>query len=116
MAAVTSLDSILTNVYRFLRKVNKYFPIKKAYFFGSYSSGIASAESDIDVAIISTAFTGSRFEDNVAVSKLTWGVDTRIEPITFRPEQFNRENMLASEILTHGIELDIHLIQQAQVV
>lgn len=115
MTKSASLELILPNVYRYLREVHAYFPIIKAYVFGSYASNKATVDSDIDLVIVSSAFSGSRFEDNVAVSKLIWGIDTRIEPITFRPEQFDYENMLASEILTNGIELDLKKIPEATI-
>jgi uncharacterized protein len=99
---------ILESVNRYLRRVNESFPIAKAFLFGSYAKGTANKDSDIDVAIISNSFSGNSYYDNVETGALTWGIDTRIEVVTFKPENFNDQNLLASEIMTNGIELKIN--------
>jgi predicted nucleotidyltransferase len=98
---------IMDSINRYLRRVNNSFPIEKAYMFGSYANGTAHKESDIDIAIISSSFSGNSFHDSVKAGALTWGIDTRIEVVTFRPEDFNNQNLLASEIISNGIELKL---------
>jgi len=107
MATNDDLTTTINIVRQFVEKVNKQFPVEQAFLFGSYALGTATEDSDIDVAIVSRAFSGSRFEDNVAIATLTWGIDTRIEPVAFRPEQFNDDSILASEILCHGIKIPL---------
>lgn len=107
MAVHNDLETIITIVQRFIEKVNERFPVEHAFLFGSYALGIETDDSDIDVAIVSSAFSGSRFDDNVSVATMTWGIDTRIEPVAFRPERFNDDDLLASEILRYGIEIPL---------
>ena len=105
MAASEALERILPVVHVFLREAEHRYPVKEAYIFGSYALGEAGPESDIDLAVISEAFSGQRFEDNVALSKLTWGIDTRIEPIAFRPEALQADTPLTIAIRRTGIRV-----------
>lgn len=59
-------------------------------------------DSDIDVALISDAFTGNRFDDRRKVVPFRRKIDSRIEPIPFRPEDFNRGGLLVEEIKNTG--------------
>ncbi len=50
-------------VIKFISIVSDEFPIKTAYLFGSYVKGNAREYSDVDLAIVSDKFEGSRFFD-----------------------------------------------------
>lgn len=63
-----------------------------------------NSDSDIDIAIISSSLSGNRFKDNVFLGKLTWKIDTRIEPVGFTPQNFS-ESILGLDIKKSGIEL-----------
>ena len=76
--------------------------IESAYLFGSYAKGTEHKWSDIDVAVISSDFLDSRFEEGVRLMKLSCEIDTRIEPVPFRPERFIDEDPLAWEIKKTG--------------
>ena len=103
MVDINDLE-IYESIKNYLFKVNENFKVEKAYLFGSYAIGKANKESDIDLAIVSSSFSGNSFSDNVALGKLTWGIDTRIEPIGFTPKDFD-ELMFAREIKKIGIEI-----------
>ncbi len=81
--------------------------IDKAYLFGSYAKECATAESDIDVAIISNDFSGDRYADRRKVVPLRRKIDRRLEPLPYRPENFIENDPLAAEILRDGIEIRI---------
>jgi len=93
--------------------INKYIeelerngiPISQVFIFGSYSKGSVKPESDIDVALISNAFTGDRFEDRRRIVPFRRKIDNRIEPIPFRPEDFNDGGALAEEIKKTGMRI-----------
>lgn len=106
MADVKALE-IYPIILRYINAVRQYFEIDSVFLFGSYASGSASSDSDIDLAIVSSSFTKNRFDDNVILGKLTWGIDTRIEPIGFTPEEF-QARFLAQEIKKKGIEVPIN--------
>jgi hypothetical protein len=77
--------------------------VSQALIFGSHAKGTANNESDIDVALVSEAFTGDRFEDRRTIVPLRRKIDTRIEPIPLKPEDFNDGGALVEEIKRTGI-------------
>ena len=77
--------------------------VSQALIFGSHAKGTANSDSDIDVALISEAFTGDRFEDRRKIVPLRRHIDTRIEPIPLKPEDFNNGGTLVEEIKRTGI-------------
>jgi predicted nucleotidyltransferase len=79
--------------------------IIEAFIFGSHAKGKTKPESDIDVALISNAFTGNRFEDRRKIVPFRRKIDSRIEPIPFKPEDFNNGGTLAEEIKRTGVSL-----------
>ena len=102
MADEHILKDVLGNVHRYLKRVEQELPIEAAFLFGSYVTGTATEDSDIDLAIVSPGLSGSRFDDNVRLGAMTWGIDTRIEPVGFRPEDFTNEHLLSVQILKTG--------------
>lgn len=99
-------DSIIRLVKKYLKEVKKSgIKIQKAYIYGSYASGKETRESDIDIAIISSDFTGDRFKDALKLKALRWKIDLRIEPMPITQEDFTEDNPLVNEILKHGIPI-----------
>jgi len=76
--------------------------IESAYIFGSYAKGKEHKWSDIDIAVISSDFSDDRCEESVRLMKLSYKIDSRIEPVPFRPETFIDEDPLAWEIKKTG--------------
>jgi len=90
-------------VKRYIAELEKNrIPIKKAILFGSHARGAAGPESDIDVALISEAFSGDRFEDRRKIVPLRRRIDNRIEPIPFTPDDYDNGGILAEEIKKTG--------------
>lgn len=81
------------------------FKITKAYLFGSYANNNYNEYSDIDLALISKDFIGIRFRDKQRIGEYVLSVDSAIEPITFRPEDFTEDNPIAKEIMNTGISI-----------
>ena len=106
MAASTS--RIAAVVRRYLDELGRNgIPIREAYLFGSYAQGRVHEASDIDVAVISEKFTGDRYADRRRIVPLRRAIDSRIEPIPFRPDVFGRGGVLIDEIKAHGIRIDL---------
>ncbi|MBI2418820.1 MAG: nucleotidyltransferase domain-containing protein [Ignavibacteriales bacterium] len=104
---IETASQIEQSIAKYLKAVDAKFSLAKAYLFGSYANGTANEDSDIDIALVSNAFSGNSFTDNVNVGVLTWGINTKIEAVAFRPEDFNENNILAAEILANGKILEI---------
>jgi len=90
----------------FIAEVQKHqIKIIKAYLFGSFARGKARKDSDIDLALISSDFSGNRYLDSLKIIPLRRKIDSRIEPVTFKPEDFNENDPLAAEIKNYGVEI-----------
>ncbi|MBX7234177.1 MAG: nucleotidyltransferase domain-containing protein [Caldilineales bacterium] len=91
-------------VRKFLRILKlQEIRVEAAYLYGSYATGVADADSDIDVAIVSPSLSGDRLQDWMRLTTTATDVDLRFEVVGFRPEQFRDERPLAWEIKTRGI-------------
>jgi predicted nucleotidyltransferase len=95
-------------ITQFLRNIiEENIEIKEAFLFGSYAKNTENIWSDIDIAIISPAFSENRFEERIRLMKISSRVDSRIEPVPFSPESFTDEDPLAYEIKKNGIPLPL---------
>jgi len=100
--AVTT-ESAVELVKKYIQELKRNnIHIQEAYIFGSYARGNPNEESDIDIALVSTVFTGDRFEDRRKIVPLRRKIDNRIEPIPFRPEDFQKGGNLIDEIKKTG--------------
>jgi uncharacterized protein len=98
--------SIIETLKKFLEQLKENgLPIEAAYLFGSYAKGRAKEWSDIDVAVISPNLSDDRFEERVRLSKISSRIDSRIEPVPFRPDTFVDEDPLVWEIKKEGIPI-----------
>lgn len=101
-------DQVVILVKRYIAELERNkIPIRKAIIFGSYAKGDAKKESDIDVALVSEAFSGDRFEDRRKIIPLRREIDNRIEPLPFRPEDFENGGILAEEIRKTGVVVSL---------
>lgn len=66
---------------------------------------MAGEDSDVDIALISQAFTGDRFEDRRKIVPLRRSINNRIEPLPFTPQDFNEGGNLVDEIAQHSEEI-----------
>ena len=102
MVKVDSL--ILETIRRFITKLDENgIRVEAIYLFGSCAKGNDNIFSDIDLAVISSDLTNDRFEERVRLMKLSSDIDSRIEPVPFRPETFVDEDPLAWEIKNEGL-------------
>jgi len=105
---VVAAGSAVEAVRRYIQELQRNnIPIQGAVIFGSYAKGDPKEESDIDIALVSTAFTGDRFEDRRKIVPLRRKIDNRIEPIPFRPEDFEEGGNLVDEIKKTGKAITI---------
>ncbi|MBS3907522.1 MAG: nucleotidyltransferase domain-containing protein [Syntrophaceae bacterium] len=99
-------DLTIKVVTRYIEELEKNkIHITEAFIFGSHAKGKTKPESDIDVALISNAFTGDRFEDRRKIVPFRRKIDNRIEPIPFKPGDFNNGGTLAEEIKRNGVSI-----------
>ncbi len=100
-----SQSDINNLVNKFVNLVTDEFPIKSVYLFGSYAKGEAKEYSDIDLAVVSDKFEGSRFFDKEKLNKyiLKTSIDLEIHP--FRTMDFTEDNPFVKEIIQTGLKI-----------
>ncbi|MCK4761077.1 MAG: nucleotidyltransferase domain-containing protein [Candidatus Aminicenantes bacterium] len=102
MAKKNEITSILERLLRSLKEHN--IPVSEAYLFGSYANNKNSRYSDIDVALISTEFTGIRYNDIKKIGRIVRKIDYRIEVHPFSLAAKN-ESMFLDEIIRTGVRV-----------
>jgi predicted nucleotidyltransferase len=95
---------VLNIAKKFATAVSEHCSVQTAYLFGSFAKGSAHADSDIDVAIVLNQ-RQLTFAGEMELVKLRRDIDLRLELHPFLKEEFNENNPLAHEILTHGVRL-----------
>lgn len=100
-----SQSDINNIVSKFVNLVSDEFPIKTVYLFGSYANGNAREYSDVDLAIVSDKFEGSRFFDKKKLNKyiLKTSIDLEVHP--FRTVDFTEDNPFVKEIIHTGLKI-----------
>jgi predicted nucleotidyltransferase len=99
-------DNIINLINEFLKKAKENnINISDAILFGSYASGSNNKYSDIDLAVVSEDFEGTRFYDNIKLMKTVLAVSSDIETHPYTPQDFNTSNPFVNEILKTGIRI-----------
>ena len=78
-------------------------PVQRAILFGSYANGNNNEWSDIDLAIVSDTFVGSRFDDRKKIRPIFLSISPDLEILPYRPEDFTPDDPFVKEILETGI-------------
>ena len=94
---------VISLVRKYKELVSQHLPIKSLYLFGSYSKGDYTEESDIDVAVIvPKEHEETWWEDSSLLWRLTWNVDTTIEPVLMYE---GSDSPLYYDVMKTGIEI-----------
>ena len=92
----------------FKKTVNRDFPIKSMYFFGSRASGKPHKYSDIDLVIVSPKFRKLDFFKRGAKMYDYWNLNYPVDFLCYTPEEFNKlkkQVTIVSEALVEGIKI-----------
>ncbi|MBX3043888.1 MAG: nucleotidyltransferase domain-containing protein [Candidatus Kapabacteria bacterium] len=99
-------EAIIEKIRKFVEYLEKsQIPVEEALIFGSYAKGTYNKWSDIDVAIVSDKFEGSRYYDLEKMTDAIFAIDTDISPLPFRPEDFNTSDLFVKEIMKHSYRI-----------
>lgn len=79
--------------------------ISEAFIYGSYAKGIAHKGSDIDVCIVSKEYNPDDDNFRLLLWKTRRDIDARIEPVGYRPQDFNEKDPLVYEVKKHGVKV-----------
>lgn len=93
-------------IREYMQRLNeKCIPVWRIYLFGSHAKGTAGKDSDIDVAVFLDREDIEGFPETVALMRLCWDIDLRIEPHVFARTDFTMHDPFISEIVTTGERL-----------
>jgi len=102
----SSKSSIINVVKEYIARLKENnISVEKVLLFGSNIKGMLREDSDIDIAVISPSFKGDRYSDRRLIVPLRRGIDSRIEPIPFTPEDYAQGGILIDEIKSTGQEI-----------
>jgi predicted nucleotidyltransferase len=94
----------IANLY--IDSISNKYTIMQAFLFGSFAKGTNNDDSDIDVAVVVNN-VADIIDTQIDMMKLRRKVDLRIEPHPFEISDFNHNDPLVSEILKHGIKINV---------
>ena len=97
-------QSIIETAIRYIHSIPENLELKRAFLFGSYASGKAHPDSDIDIAVV-IGHMDDFFSVQMQLMRLRRSIDLRIEPHPIWEGDFNIQNPFAYEIQQTGIEL-----------
>ncbi len=92
-------------IAQLLNLIKSEININRVYLFGSYAKGNANEYSDIDLALVSDDFEGSRFFDKKRINKYLLKTTTDFQIHPYKTEEFTEENPFVAEILRTGIKI-----------
>ena len=102
----SSKSSIISLVKEYISRLKENnISVEKVLLFGSIMKGTSREDSDIDIAVISSSFKGDRYSDRRLIVPLRRGIDSRIDPIPFTPEDYAEGGILIDEIKSTGQEI-----------
>ena len=105
MASTKIDEKVMASLKAFATEIRKHYKVESIFLFGSYAKGQQRYGSDIDVAVV-TRDKGNRFNDEVKMMELSWGINTDIEPHIIHLDEFeNMETIIAHEVKQHGIRV-----------
>jgi uncharacterized protein len=96
VAAIPS--RIRETVTRYIRALEQNnVSVERAVLFGSYAKGNYSQVSDIDLAIVSSAFEGNWIRDRKRIRAITLSISSEIQVLPYRPEDFISDDPFVKE-------------------
>jgi predicted nucleotidyltransferase len=101
-------DAVNTTIKQYVREVKALIAIDKVYFYGSYASGTAEWDSDVDLCFFSETFNSREiFEALEKLWKLKekYNKEICIEPNAFPSAELYNDNPFVKEIIRTGLEI-----------
>jgi uncharacterized protein len=107
---VTIPDEVVNKVKFFAESISQDIHVQKIYLFGSYASGKANSDSDIDILVISDDF---KKMTSLNIGSLLFRKAAKIpgdlQPIGYTYEEVqNNNNWFLQEILSNSVEIPLH--------
>ena len=98
-------DTVLATVKKFksaLESIN--ISVEKLILFGSHAEGTAREDSDIDLVVISSSFSGKSYWERINIlTDAIYQVFAPIEASAFTPDEWKSEKSLISDYAKNGL-------------
>lgn len=91
-----------------IKKFKKSIGAERIVIFGSYASGRAGKDSDLDLILVSGKFRGKSFHERLKGMWLKWPIDLPVDFVPYTPEEFEKQSRrisLVRESILEGIEI-----------
>ncbi len=91
-----------------IRKFKKDVKVERVILFGSYATGNAKEDSDIDLILIGKKFRDKDFHSRFKGLWLKWKLDFPVDFLCYTPEEFEArktEPTIVKEAVEEGIEV-----------
>ena len=100
VATGVEVDSVVRSI---VQQLEPEIPVSRIILFGSYASGQPKKWSDIDVAVVSLAFSGVPIwrRQELLAERLT-AADVRLSPLGYSPEDLAKPHSFLREIIRTG--------------
>lgn len=101
---------VVDKVKTFAKSIATEILVQKIYLFGSYASGGANENSDIDILVISDDFKKmSPLETNFFLFRKAAKIPGDLQPVGYTYEDYlNKNNLFLREILDNSVEIPLH--------
>jgi uncharacterized protein len=98
-------DAVMKNIRQFKRALESIdIHVEKLILFGSYAAGTAREDSDIDLVVISSSFSGKNYWERIDIlTEAIYKVFAPIEASAFTPEEWMSEKSLLVDYAKNGI-------------
>ena len=95
---------MINDIRKFKRDVN----VEKVIVFGSYATGNAKEDSDIDLILVGKKFMNKDFHSRFKGLWLKWKLNFPVDFLCYTPEEFEArrtEPTIVKEAIREGIEI-----------
>ncbi len=102
MATVSSRNEIINIIEHYAEELRKEIHLEQLYLFGSYVSGTANSDSDINVLVVSSDFSDDIMENQMLLRRIRRKIDLRIEPHPVKTEDLEHSvlfSMIKDKVL-----------------
>ncbi len=100
-------DRVEHIIDQFIKELERNdIPVEKAFLYGSYATGTYDEWSDIDLAIVSRAFEGNRFNDRCRIRSIKLAISSDLEPLPYHPDDFNAGDPFIEIICETGVLIE----------
>lgn len=102
-------QQIIEKVKAFILKIRQEgIPVSKVYLFGSYAKGLESADSDIDVMILTDEASANDDWKVGKIWRLTRQFDSRIEPFVIGQSRFeSNDSPIVQSVKQEGLMINV---------